>query len=155
MGKNIKTDKRGDKMPFDRKNYPSSMKNLDKEVRDKAIDIVNAMLKEGYKEDNAIPIAISQAKDWANDASNAELKEIRKKDLKDHEKSAGKSGSRLQESDVEVSYNYDEEKWQVKSKKASQVEGYYDTKKEAKKRAEEIAENRESKVITKTKEESK
>ena len=61
----------------------------------------------------------------------------------------------MQESDVEVSYNYDEEKWQVKSKKASQVEGYYDTKKEAKERAEKIAENRESKVITKTKEESK
>ncbi|WP_394018996.1 DUF2188 domain-containing protein [Anaerococcus cruorum] len=42
-----------------------------------------------------------------------------------------------------------------KIKKASQVEGYYDSKKEAINRAEEIAENRESKVITKTKEESK
>ena len=30
-------------MPFDRRNYPNSMKKLDKEVRDKAIDIVNAM----------------------------------------------------------------------------------------------------------------
>ena len=76
-------------MPFDRRNYPNSMKKLDKEVRDKAIDIVNAMLEEGYDEDNAIPIAISQAKDWANNASKAELKEIRKKDLKDHEKSSG------------------------------------------------------------------
>ena len=141
-------------MPFDRRNYPSSMKNLDKEVRDKAIDITNAMLKEGYDEDNAIPIAISQAKDWANDASNAELKEIRKKDLKDHKKSDNKS-ARLQDADVEVSYNYDKEKWQVKSKKASQAEGYYDTKKEATDRAREIAENRASKVITKTKEESK
>ena len=141
-------------MPFDRRNYPSSMKNLDKEVRDKAIDITNAMLKDGYDEDNAIPIAISQAKDWANDASNAELKEIRKKDLKDHKKSDNKS-ARLQDADVEVSYNYDKEKWQVKSKKASQAEGYYDTKKEAIDRAEEIAENRASKVITKTKEESK
>lgn len=141
-------------MPFDRRNYPSSMKNLDKEVRDKAIDITNAMLKDGYDEDNAIPIAISQAKDWANDASNAELKEIRKKDLKDHKKSDNKS-ARLQDADVEVSYNYDKEKWQVKSKKASQAEGYYDTKKEAIDRAREIAENRASKVITKTKEESK
>lgn len=141
-------------MPFDRRNYPSSMKNLDKEVRDKAIDITNAMLKDGYDEDNAIPIAISQAKDWANDASNAELKEIRKKDLKDHKKSDNKS-ARLQDADVEVSYNYDKEKWQVKSKKASQAEGYYDTKKEATDRAREIAENRASKVITKTKEESK
>lgn len=142
-------------MPFDRRNYPNSMKNLDKEVRDKAIDIVNAMLKEGYDEDNAIPIAISQAKEWANDASNEELKEIRKKDLKDHKKSKSKSGARLQDADVEVSFNYDEQKWQVKSKKASQAEGFYDTKKEAKDRADKIAENRESKVITKTKEESK
>lgn len=142
-------------MPFDRRNYPNSMKKLDKEVRDKAIDIVNAMLEEGYDEDNAIPIAISQAKDWANNASKVELKEIRKKDLKDHEKSKNKPGARLQEADVGVSYNYDKEKWQVKSQKATQAEGYYDSKKDAKKRAEEIAENRGSKVITKTKEESK
>lgn len=142
-------------MPFDRRDYPSSMKNLDKPIRDKAIDIINAMLEDGYEEDDAIPIAIAQAKKWAADASNAELDEIRKKDLKDHEKTEGKSGAKLADSDVEVSYNYDEEKWQVKSKGASQVEGYYDTKAEAKDRANEIAENRESKVITKTKEESK
>ena len=142
-------------MPFDRRDYPSSLKNLDKAIRDKAIDIINAMMEDGYEEDDAIPIAIAQAKEWANDASKAELDQIRKKDLKDHDKASGKSGARLADSDVEVSYNYDEEKWQVKSKGASQVEGYYDTKAEAKDRANEIAKNRESKVITKTKEESK
>ena len=142
-------------MPFDRRNYPNSMKNLDKVIRDKAIDIANAMLEEGYDEDNAIPIAISQAKDWAEDASQSEKNKIRKKDLKDHEKSEGKSGVRLQDADIVVSYNYDEEKWQVKSKGADQAEGYYESKKEAKNRAQEIADNRESKVITKTKEQSK
>ena len=142
-------------MPFDRTNYPSSMKNLDKQVRDKAIDIVNAMLEEGYKEDNAIPIAVSQAKDWAADASRNELKQIRKKDLKNHDKYKGNSSARLQDADVIVSYNYDKDKWQVTSKGASQVEGYYDSKKEASNRAKEIADNRESKVISKTKEESK
>lgn len=142
-------------MPFDRRDYPASMKNLDKEVRDKAIDIVNAMLEEGYKEENAIPIAISQAKDWAADASTKELGQIRKKDLKDHDKNEGKSSARLQDRDVIVSYNYDKDKWQVASKGASQVEGYYDSKKEASDRAKEIADNRESKVIKKTKEESK
>lgn len=142
-------------MPFDRRDYPSSMKNLEKPIRDKAIDIANAMLEDGYKDEDAIPIAISQAKKWADDASSAELSEIRKKDLKDHEKTEGKSGARLADSNVEVSYNYDKEKWQVKSIGASQVEGYYDTKKEATDRAEEIAENRESDVIKKTKEESK
>ena len=142
-------------MPFDRRNYPNSMKNLDKVIRDKAIDIANAMLEEGYDEDNAIPIAISQAKDWAEDASQSEKNKIRKKDLKDHEKSEEKSGARLQDADIVVSYNYDEEKWQVKSKDADQAEGYYESKKEAKNRAQEIADNRESKVITKTKEQSK
>lgn len=142
-------------MVFDRRNYPNSMKNLDKIIRDKAIDIANAMLEDGYDEDNAIPIAIAQAKEWASDASKAEKEQIRKKDLKDHKKSEGKSGARLQDADVEVSYNHDKEKWQVKSKGADQVEGYYDKKQMAKKRAEEIAENRQSKVITKTKEGSK
>jgi len=142
-------------MAFDRRNYPNSMKNLDKVIRDKAIDIANAMLEDGYDEDNAIPIAIAQAKDWASDARKDEKDQIRKKDLKNHKKSDGKNGARLQDADVEVSYNHDKEKWQVKSKGADQVEGYYDKKQTAKKRAEEIAENRESKVITKTKEGSK
>ena len=87
-------------MAFDRRNYPNSMKNLDKIVRDKAIDIANAMLEDGYDEDNAIPIAIAQAKEWASDASKFEKEQIRKKDLKDHKKSEGKSGARLQDSDV-------------------------------------------------------
>ena len=142
-------------MPFDRRDYPNSMKNLDKIIRDKAIDIANAMIEDGYDEDNAIPIAISKAKDWAEDAKQSEKNKIRKKDLKDHEKSEGKSGSRLQDADIVVSYNYDEEKWQVKSKGADQAEGYYPTKKQAKTRAQEIADNRKSKVITKTKEQSK
>lgn len=142
-------------MPFSRRDYPASMKNLDLEVRDKAIDIINAMLEDGYDESDAIPIAISQAKDWAADASRAEKEKIRKKDLKDHEKSEGKTGARLSDSDVEVSFNHDKEKWQVKSKGASQVEGYYATKKEATERAKEIVANRDSELITKTKEESK
>lgn len=142
-------------MPFDRRDYPNSMKNLDKVIRDKAIDIANAMIEDGYDEDNAIPIAISKAKDWAEDANKSEKNHIRKKDLKDHEKSQDKNGARLQDADVIVSYNYDKEKWQVKSKGADQVEGYYDTKKEAKDRGQEIADNRKSNVISKTKEQSK
>lgn len=53
-------------MPYTKKDYPASMKNLIPEIRDKAIDILNALLEEekmgiGY----AIPTAISRAKDWA------------------------------------------------------------------------------------------
>ncbi|WP_169787517.1 DUF2188 domain-containing protein [Peribacillus butanolivorans] len=48
------------------------MKNLDKDVREKAIEIANALLDEGYKDDKAIPIAIDWAKIWL-------LEEIEKK----------------------------------------------------------------------------
>jgi len=34
-------------------------------VRDKAFDIFNALLDEGYEDEQAIPIAIAQAKKWA------------------------------------------------------------------------------------------
>lgn len=61
-------------MPWDTSDYPPSMKNLDTIVRRKAIDIANAMVKEGYEEDRAIPIAISQAKEWAEDASPKQKK---------------------------------------------------------------------------------
>ncbi len=48
-------------MPWNMNDYPSSLKNLDKPVRKKAIDIANAMLDEGYDEGKAIPIATKQA----------------------------------------------------------------------------------------------
>jgi len=51
-------------MPWTITNYPVSMKNLDTDVRDKAVDIANALLNEGYEEGRAIPIAIASAKKW-------------------------------------------------------------------------------------------
>jgi len=58
-------------MPWNKKNYPDSMKNLDKKVRDKAIEIANALLeKENMDEGKAIPIAISKAKEWAENNEN-------------------------------------------------------------------------------------
>jgi len=44
--------------------YPPSMQYMDAPVRDKAFDIFNALLDEGYDDDQAIPIAIAQAKKW-------------------------------------------------------------------------------------------
>jgi hypothetical protein len=45
--------------------YPQSMQYMDTAVRDKAFDIFNALLDEGYDDNQAIPIAVSQAKKWA------------------------------------------------------------------------------------------
>jgi len=49
-------------MPWTLNDYPDSMKNLTNITRKKAIDIANAMTKEGYDDNRAIPIAIEQAK---------------------------------------------------------------------------------------------
>lgn len=137
-------------MPYTKDDFPNSMKNLDKIVRIKAIDILNAMLKEGYKEENAIPISISQAKEWAEKADQKDKDDLLKKDITSHEKTS--DSARLQDADVRVSYNQEQAKWSVKSIGAKQVDSYHTTKKEAIARADEIAEKRETKVIKEKKE---
>lgn len=49
-------------MPWNRKNYPDSMKNLSASERDKAIEIANSLLQQGYDEGRAIAIAQKKAK---------------------------------------------------------------------------------------------
>ncbi len=51
-------------MPWTKKDYPDAMKNLEEEIRNKAIEIANRLSKDGYDDDRAIPIAISQAEQW-------------------------------------------------------------------------------------------
>ncbi|MFA8356956.1 hypothetical protein ACEPT7_03545 [Burkholderia ubonensis] len=52
-------------MPWNSDIYPPSMRNLPPWVRDKAIEIANALLRQGRSEGSAIRIAIAQAKRWA------------------------------------------------------------------------------------------
>ena len=52
-------------MPWNASYFPASMRHLSPEVREKAIDIANALLEEGYEEGKAIRIAIAKAKEWA------------------------------------------------------------------------------------------
>lgn len=55
-------------MPWSEKNYPDSMKNLKKKTRNKAIEIANALVEDkNMDEQRAIPIAISKAREWANE----------------------------------------------------------------------------------------
>lgn len=53
-------------MPWDKNDYPPSMKNLEPRVRNKAIEIANALLDEKYEEGRAIAIATSKAEEWAD-----------------------------------------------------------------------------------------
>ncbi|MFD1708665.1 DUF2188 domain-containing protein [Siminovitchia sediminis] len=51
-------------MPWSNNDYPDSMKNLQDDVREKAIDIANALLEEDYDEGRAISIGIAQARKY-------------------------------------------------------------------------------------------
>ena len=52
-------------MPWTTGRYPVSMQRLPPIVREKAIEIANALLAEGHAEGQAIRIAIARAKQWA------------------------------------------------------------------------------------------
>ena len=141
-------------MPWTEKNYPNSMKNLKPIVRKKAIDILNAMIEEGYEEDNAIPISISQAKKWAEDATVSDKKDLKKKDVTKHKDNPQNTSSRLQNRNVLVKYDNENLKWIVMTEGAKRADSIHETKREAIKRAKEIANNKKVQVKTYTKEES-
>ena len=52
-------------MPWNSDYFPTSMKQLPPLVREKAVEIANALLEEGLDEGKAIRIAIAKAKKWA------------------------------------------------------------------------------------------
>ncbi len=58
-------------MPWSKSNYPASMKNMPAATRNKAIEIANSLLEEGYDEGRAIAIAQSQAREWARNHGEA------------------------------------------------------------------------------------
>lgn len=51
-------------MPWKKNDYPVSMKNLEPRVRNKAVEIANALLEDGYEEGRAIAIATAKAEEW-------------------------------------------------------------------------------------------
>ncbi|RST77663.1 DUF2188 domain-containing protein [Siminovitchia acidinfaciens] len=51
-------------MPWSKRDYPESMKNLPDAVRKKAIEIANALLDDDYEEGRAISIGIAQARKY-------------------------------------------------------------------------------------------
>ena len=53
-------------MPWNSFNYPPAMRGLPEVVREKAVEIANALLEEGHEEGKAIRIAIAKAKEWAS-----------------------------------------------------------------------------------------
>jgi uncharacterized protein YdaT len=109
-------------MPWTKNDYPVSMKNLPKEVREKAIEIGNALLEDtSMKEGIAIATAISRAKDWAaNRGKETESKspETRSTDVKKH-------------GEDRYVIPYDKGEWAIKNEGADRVEKVFHSKKEA------------------------
>ncbi len=130
-------------MPWTMDDYPQSWKNMEKLELKKAIDIGNAMLKDGYKEDRAIPIATKQAESWYKDASKKELDELKNKKITKHEKDDS-ANPELNNKDVHV--YYEDNKWKIKTEGAKQASDSFDKKEDAMKRARNIADNRSTEV---------
>ncbi|MHC0551990.1 DUF2188 domain-containing protein [Salinicoccus sp. CNSTN-B1] len=127
-------------MPYTMNDYPDSLKNLKELERKKAIDIINAMLKDGYDEERAIPIGTEQAEQWYKDASQKDLDELKDKKITQHKPDPNSQGGKIADNDVSVFYEDDE--WKVQTKGAKQPSNTYDNKDDAVQRAKEIAENR-------------
>ncbi|WOV87158.1 hypothetical protein QWT69_15035 [Sporosarcina oncorhynchi] len=53
-------------MPWNKGDYPDSFKNLEPIVRNKAIEIANALLREGTDEGRAISIATAKAREYVH-----------------------------------------------------------------------------------------
>jgi uncharacterized protein YdaT len=62
-------------MPWTKDKYPDSLKNFMAPVRNKAIDIANALLEDGMEEGRAVSIATAQAKEWAESRGKKVTKE--------------------------------------------------------------------------------
>lgn len=137
-------------MPWNTNDYPASMKNLDNVVRKKAIDIGNALLDSNYPEDRAIPIAISQAKEWYNDASDSEIRSYKHqenpKKNDDHDEN---SDADLLDNDVQV--YFEDNEWKVETKDAKRPDSTFEHKEDALDRAKEIARNKGTEVVSYTK----
>ncbi|KRL03947.1 hypothetical protein [Liquorilactobacillus oeni] len=58
------------------------MKNLRSEVRNKAVEIANALKKDGYNDQRAISIATSQAEDWFRNHRSTNKSPFKKKQNK-------------------------------------------------------------------------
>jgi uncharacterized protein YdaT len=120
-------------MPWTQKDYPDSMKNLDPKVRNKAIEIANAILEDGKMQDEGLIIAtsISKAKDWASHEgikfANTDT------DIKDHG------------TDQYVIPH--ENGWGVKTEKSKKPYKVYPTKQEAIEQGEEMAKKHSANLI--------
>lgn len=137
----------GVNMPWDTQDFPDSLKNLQPPIKKKAIDIANAMVEEGYDENRAIPIAISQAKEWYENASEKEKNKIIQEsdaDLKSHDSHNSARPELIQNNEHVVAH---ENGWAVQVENAKQPSEVFANKRDAVSRARYIAKNKKTNLI--------
>ncbi|WP_054710454.1 DUF2188 domain-containing protein [Bacillus sp. JCM 19041] len=129
-------------MPWTMQDYPSSLKNFDKPVRKKAIEIANAMLDDGYDEDRAIPIATKQAKEWYENATKEEIEAFNANGQVKPSSNRSSSSSSPELIDRKEQVVKRDDGWAVQAKGAKQAAYVFSTKKEALQKARSIADNK-------------
>lgn len=109
-------------MPWTKNDYPDAMKNLPREVREKSIEIANALLDEKNMDEGiAIATAISRAKDWAANRgkeTESQSADSRTSDVKEH-------------GEDRYVIPHQEHQWAIKNEGSERVEKIFTNKMEA------------------------
>lgn len=124
-------------MPWSKHDYPPSMKNLDSRIREKAVEIANALLEDGYEEGRSIAIATAQAKEWDENHPEGKNNSGVDKDRPVH-------SSRDHQNLHIVPY---EGGWAIKKEGKDKPEDTYHLKNEAEDAAKKIASGKDMRVI--------
>lgn len=143
-------------MPWNKKDYPVSMKNLEPRVRHKAIEIANALLDDGYEEGRSIAIATAKAEEWdENHPTSKNSKQATKHTSSDSKSEHGKSSSPRRHSEpVSSSKSHDnihvvptDSGWAIKEEGQSKSLATFRTKAEAVDAAKEKSEKQNIRAI--------
>lgn len=134
-------------MPWNKKDYPTSMKNLDPRVRNKAIEIANALLGEGYEEGRSIAIATAQAEEWNENHPEGEDKTQHKSGGKSDHSSSKKSAPAQTGEHPNIHVVPHEDGWAVKKEGKEKPEHIYDVKDEAVNAAKDIVSSKNIRLI--------
>lgn len=131
-------------MPWTLDNYPSSLKNLKKIIKKKAIDIANALIEEGYREEQAIPIATEQAKEWYDHASKKEREDyLESGKVTAHGHRYSSNPELLDENEMVIKHD---DGWAVQSQKAKKAARIFSKKDEAIDYGRKVAQNKQTKL---------
>ncbi|TYS31211.1 DUF2188 domain-containing protein [Bacillus pumilus] len=132
-------------MPWTMNDYPPSFQSLDNVIRKKALEIANKMIQEGYDENRAIPIAISQAKEWKKNATEKEVEKFSSHGTVTPSKDSSSARPELMDHAQHVVKH--EEGWAVQTENAKRASEVKETKQKAIDRAKEIASNKGTSVV--------